>query len=139
MVGMLVCGLAGVFGVRTRTVTDGPASITYAQVTRRGLPTSWQLEIEQPDGFSGDLEVRTAADYWDAVEIQQIHPEPSSMTSEGDVVVWQFDKPEGTAFRVDVAGELDTEARPGRKPGSAAVVVGDQPIARLSYQTWVVP
>jgi hypothetical protein len=135
----LVLGMLGVFGVRTRTISSGDVSLTYAQVTRRGLAAPWTLELSSRNGFTDEIEVRTSSSYLDAVQVDDLEPEPASSSTVGDVVVWTFDPPDGDIFRLSMAAHTGANGRAGRKGATTSVLVGGEPVGTLSYRTWVLP
>jgi hypothetical protein len=133
----LLLGLLDVLGVKTRTVTDGHATLTYASVSRRGLPAPWRLRITVPSS-TRTVRVRMDASYVDALDITRVQPEPSSETATSGVVEWEFDRPPPT-FTVSLQADVGAHITPGRRSTTTGVLVDGRPTALLSYRTWMLP
>lgn len=80
LVAIVVLGLAGVFGVRTRSVASHGAGYTltleYGQLSRAGLDTPWRLWVDHPGGFDAPVVLETSAGYFEIFEHQAFYPAP---------------------------------------------------------------
>lgn len=139
---VVLLGLANVLGLRTRTATASDAGVemvvTYAQVTRSGLATPWQVDIRSRDGFDGPVTITTSADYFERFDFNQWYPEASSTTVRGELLVLTFERPEGDGLRV----RFDGRASPTFGLGSAATTALDTeglPPLSVAYRTVVMP
>jgi hypothetical protein len=142
---LVALGLLGLLGVRSRTVTaqsaDGQVelSVRYAQVARAGLDVPFRITVRRQGGFAGDVTLAASSSYLDLFDRNAVDPEPSSATSTEDDVIWQFHQPPGDTLEVS----LDMQVQGGRHWGrSGHVSVLDQsgqPVATVSFKTWLVP
>jgi hypothetical protein len=138
----LALGLAGVFGPRTSTATASAGGyrlqVTYPSVTRPGLPIRWELLLTHPGGFGDKVRIATTFDYFHLFDVTGIDPEISSSTSDGSVIVFEFDPPDGDTFRV----QFDAAVEPGvheLPKATTSVLVGGRPAVQVTYSTRVVP
>jgi hypothetical protein len=116
-------GAAGVFGVRATTVEHAARaydlSVRYPEVTRAGLPASITIRVRHDGGFNGPVVVAITSSYLGLFDEQGVRPEPNASTSEGDMLVWEFEAPdEGDTFTVS----LDVIVETGRHFGDQAIV-----------------
>ena len=140
---VVIVGATGWLGVRARTAhANGSGydlTVTYPKVARSGLDVPWELRLEHPGGFSGKITIALSADYFDIFEFQGMHPEPSGETSDGRFVYLTFEPPSaGDVFTTS----LDTYVQPASQIGRDATVraiIDGQPVAEVSYSTWLVP
>ena len=139
---VLVFGLAGGLGVRSRMTTARGGgyelTVTYGQVTRPGLATPWSLEIHRPGGFDGPVTVSTNTKYLDLFDENGFDPQPSKSTATPDVVVWEFEPPDGDTLGVSLDARIEPGAQWGRM-GETSVLVAGEPVATAKYKTWVLP
>jgi hypothetical protein len=140
---VVVAALLGLLGVRYETVeaTDGTTalSVRYPAIGRPGLGVSWQIEVERPGGFAGDVELEVDARYFDQLDENGIDPEPAETRSRGDFVVWTFDQPDGERLVVD----LDARLAPTwqlRSTGSVVVLGPEgQRQVGVEFDSWNLP
>ena len=143
MLVVVLAGASGWLGVRAQTTTASGGgydlSVTYPRVARSGLDVPWELRLEHPGGFQDDIVIAVSADYYDIFEFQGMHPEPSDETSDGRFVYLTFKPPpSGDVFTTS----LDTYVQPASQIGRHATVraiIAGQPVAEVSYSTWLVP
>lgn len=139
----LLAGVLGVFGVRTATekATGGgyEIEVRYARVARPGLSVPWSVTIRRPGGFDGPVVLTTTSAYFDVFDENAFEPEPESVTTDGERVIWQFTPPEqGDTLEVS----LDTRVGPNVQWGSSAtteVLENGQPVVEVRYRTWIAP
>jgi hypothetical protein len=134
---------AGVFGVRTRTVsatgTGMSARLQYATVNRRGVTTPWRLFVHRAGGFPHDVHVWVSLSYLDTIDARSLDPQPQSSVTDAAMIEYTFTRPRGPNLTVRLDGSIDASASPGRHRGIAVVNVGDAPSLRLRFTTWVLP
>lgn len=139
---VVVLGLAGQLGVRSRTTTvrggGYELTVTYGQVSRPGLATPWSLEIHHPGGFDGPVTVSTKTNYLDLFDENGFDPEPSSSTATSDTVIWEFEPPDGDTLGISLDARIEPGAQWGRT-GETSVLVDGQPVVTAKYKTWVMP
>lgn len=105
----------GVDGATARA-RSGPVEIAvrHPAVARPGLAAPFEVVVTHDGGFPDDT-VRIAVDddflaIWD---LNGIVPAPSGETSDGEVVVWELDAPDGDVLAV----RLDARIEPARQQG----------------------
>src|SRR4051812_19587507 len=143
MLVIVVAGASGWLGVRAHTehASGGgyDLTLTYPKVARAGLDIPWELRLVHPGGFTGKITIAVSANYFDIFEFQGMHPEPSDETADGRFVYLTFEPPPtGDVFTT----ALDTYVQPASQIGRHATVqaiVGGEPVAEVSYSTWLVP
>jgi hypothetical protein len=139
---LVAIGASGRLGVYSRMTTASGAgyelTVTYAQVTRPGLASPWSLEIRRPGGFDGPVTVTTNAKYLDLFDENGFDPQPSKSTATPDMVIWEFEPPEGDTLGVSLDARIEPGAQWGRT-GESSVLVDGQPVVTVKYKTWVMP
>ena len=144
LVAILVAGLVGLLGIRSRTAeanADGyDLRVHYASIARPGVEVPLDIQVQRDDGFTGEVTLAVSSSYLSALDAQSPQPEPRSATSDGDVVVLQFDPPPGDTFAVSWEAQVDPAANMGRKEATIAVMGADgAPEVGVSIRTWVLP
>jgi len=144
---ILVAGATGFLGVKSRTTTvtgrEGyQLQVRYAQITRPGTNSPWELTITHAGGFNDKVMVETTSEYVDLFDQVTVNPQPSSETANDQVDRWTFDPPQGDdtmTVSLDATVRPDVELR--RTDGYAAVYVGgdDTPVAGIAFRTTVLP
>src|SRR5689334_5132223 len=142
---VVLCGLLGVFGVRSRTVSAQSASsgvtldVTYAQSARAGLDVPFQIKVHRNGGFDDDVVLLVSSDYLALFNRNSIDPQPDSETSTAHNTRWEYDTPPTDTFVVTV----DMEVQQGRHWGRSGTVAVQDPdghtLARTSFTTWLAP
>lgn len=137
----VLAALTQQLGMRTDTVSgtsgDLTVTITYADRGRGALAAAFKIDVVRPDGFDGEIEVRTSQTYLEIFDDNGFEPDPDSTTTDGGSVVWTFDPPPGSELNII----LDARIEPGvfgRERGTTTVSVGDD-VVTLDYTTWVAP
>ena len=141
----VLAGLLNVFGHKDRTstaITDHwHLSVTHASVSRGGLASNWSLELRRLDGedLPEELEVRSRADYFAIYDENGLDPEPESSWVDGDDLVWTYrPPPDSASLVIDFDARLQPNAR-WRHPGRTTIVVAEDPVVSVGYETWAVP
>ncbi len=113
LVAIVAAAALGWAGPREETASASEAGImldvTYPQVTRAGEPAPLAIKVTQPAGFTGPIEVRLCRDLFDLLDFQNWFPLPSKETNGDDVLIYEFDPPEGTVLDI----RLDARSQPG--------------------------
>jgi hypothetical protein len=133
---------ADVFGVAEGQVSDDAGGyelrVDYAEVSRPGLGTPFDLAVHHPGGFSEPIRVAISAAYLELFDLNGIHPEPSTQVAGPGEVVWEFDPPEGEVLEV----HFDARLGPSEQSGGDATVslLGqDGPLVSVDFHTRVMP
>lgn len=143
LVVLVLLGLSGALGVRSRTVEETSsggalrAELTYASVARPALAVPFRLVLVHPGGFTEPVEVRITSSWLDSFDENGVEPEPAESTTEGDEAVWTFDPPPGEVFTLS----LDTRVEPGvqwKREGTTFVETGLDRV-RLHHTMWILP
>ena len=139
----LLAGVLGLLGVRTSSVqaTGGAydVEVHYARVTRPGLAVPWTVTVRRDGGFDGPLTVATTSSYFDLFDENAFEPEPESVTTDGEWVIWEFKTPEHSDT-MEIS--LDTRTGPNVQWGAdatTAVLEEGRPVVEVDYRTWVLP
>lgn len=140
---ILLAGIAGAFGVRTREATaiaNGyELTVTYAAVTRPGLATPWSVDVRRPGGFlEGPITIAASGEYLDMFDENGLDPQPSASTADPEFVVWEFDPPMGDTLSVSFDARLEPAKQWGRS-GTVKVLDGETELVEVSFRTWVMP
>ena len=139
----LLLGATGVLGVRTGRVAASAEGyelrVEYPRVTRAGHAVPLAVEVRKPGGFGDEpVVIAMRAGYFSLFDENGVLPGPSAETADGENVIWEFDPPPGDVLRV----RFDTRTGPNRQSsekGTAAVLVDDRLVVRVSFTTWVMP
>jgi len=141
---VFVLGLVNVPGVRSSTTTasagDQTLTVRHGTVARAGLATPLEITVTRPGGF-GDAPVTIGItqEYLALFDSNAMDPEPSSATTMGDWLLWEFDPPIGDTLTVN----LDVRIEPARQIGDRGrIAVFDeqhQPIVEVGVRTRLFP
>jgi len=144
LVAILIAGFIGMLGIRTRiaesTGNGYDLRVHFASIARPGLAVPLDIQIQREGGFDGLVTLAVSSSYLSSVDAQAITPEPQSTSSDGDVVDFQFEQPQGDTLGVSWQAEIDPAANMGRKEATIAVLSDDgNPAVAVSIRTWVLP
>jgi hypothetical protein len=135
-------GAAGVWGVRTRAVSASGGgyelTVSYAVVTRPGLATPWAVEVRRGGGFDGPITVATTGAYFDLFDENGLDPDPAAATTDGDLLVWEFDPPTGDTLTITFDARLAPSVQAGGSARTIVLVEG-RPVVEVRYRTLVMP
>lgn len=138
----LLLGLTGFLGVRSATVSASGGgfdlTVTYAAITRPGLATPWSVEVRRQGGFDGPVTVATTGDYLDMFDENGLDPDPSSATATPEVVIWEFEPPDGDTLTITFDARIEPAVQWG-KSAVTSVLVDGKAVVQVTYRTWVVP
>ena len=140
----LLLGLAGVFGVKSTTVSASGGGydleVTYAKSARPGLAVPWSVEIRHADGFDGDVVVSTTSSYFDLFDENGFDPDPESSYSSGEDIVWEFKKPKGDTLTIGLDARIGPSVQSLWPPeATTSVLVKGKPVVSVTYRTRVWP
>jgi hypothetical protein len=135
-------GAINVFGVRSDRVSSSGGgfdlTVTYAAMSRPGLATPWEVEVRNRGGFDGPVTIATTGEYLDMFDENGLDPDPSSSTATADLVIWEFEPPEGETLTVSFDARLEPAVQVGRT-GETSVLVDGKSVVRVGYTTRVMP
>lgn len=130
------------FGVDTSTVTASGGgydlAVRYGSVSRPALATPFDIEVVRPDGFAGPVRIGVTSAYLRVWDENGLWPEPSSETSSGEWILWEFDPPRGTALSLSFDARIEPAVQTGRS-GRVAVFDNGVPVVSVSFHTRVMP
>jgi hypothetical protein len=142
---VVVIGLLGMLGVRSRTVVTTSADgrvelrVHYAHVARAGLGVPFTITVRRAGGFTGDVRLAVSSSYLDLFDRNAIDPEPASSTATGEDLIWVFTRPPGDSLEVSI----DVQVQAGRhwgRPGTISVLDDERrPIVSATFKTWLSP
>lgn len=140
----LVLGLAGVFGVKSASVSASgegyELEVTYAKSARPGLAIPWSVEVRKAGGFDGDVVVSTTSSYFDLVDENGFDPDPKSSWSSGEDIVWEFEKPDGDTLTIGLDARIGPSVQDLSPPeATTSVLVKGKPVVSVTYRTRVWP
>jgi|tagenome__1003787_1003787.scaffolds.fasta_scaffold20144492_2 hypothetical protein len=139
---ILLAALGGWFGLRTATKQASQGAVTtrlhYAQITRRGVDTPWDLDVNRQGGLGDDVTVRVSLSYLDLLDQHAISPQPDTESTSGDMIEWTFSKPPGDTFHLRLDAEASPSAPFGRHHANTSIRVGSDE-TNTSFSTWIMP
>lgn len=136
--------LLGLLGVRTATVSATASGysleVHFARVSRAGLETPFTVDVRSDSGRlppTFTLLVDTA--YLSILDENGLDPQPSSAFADSVQTEWIFEVPgDQRELSVDFDARLSPAVQWGRS-GWVALVVDGEEVARVDFETWVMP
>ena len=147
LVAVMALGVADVFapvlgvdsGTTSATSDDGVVlTVEYPALTLPALASPFSIEVVDPQGFDGPIEVAISRPWIEVWDENGMYPTPSAETGDDRWVVWEFDPPEGTAFRFFYDARLEP-ARQSRAAGVVQLRDGETVLAAVDFVTEVRP
>ena len=141
---VVVLGALGLLGPRSRTVSASAGgydlAVEYPQIARGGLPVDWRVRVARRGGFTGPVTVAITEDYLRLLDIGAVFPEPTSQLSLPPYVYLTFEPPPPGVLDISLAASGEASLQEvGVHDAETLVVVGGEPVVRVTYRTWVVP
>ncbi len=140
IVGYALLGFAGLTTTHaSRTSGDLTVTVTYASVSRAGLPTPFVIAVATVDGqpLPIELEVEFPRAYLSMFDENGLDPAPDSISSDGDTEVWTFMPGDEAAMVIDFDARLQPNMHYSRD-GWVEVRGGSEPV-RVEWRTRVLP
>jgi hypothetical protein len=112
--------------------------VEHPSITRPALASVFRIRIQREGGFDEPVQLAISRSYLESWDLNGIMPAPSGETSLGDWIVWEFDPPPGDELLITYESRIE----PGEQSttrGEAAVLVEDEPVARVDFKTKVRP
>ncbi|WP_432511408.1 hypothetical protein [Kineococcus sp. SYSU DK001] len=140
---VVAAGAAGLFGVRSASVTERGGgyelTVTHPRTARAGLDAPWVVELTAPpEGFGDTVELAVRSGYFEFWEQQGFIPTPAEETADGDWYYMTFTPPPGREFRLSFDAYVQPSSQRGGD-GEVAVVVGGQRVVAARFSTWLAP
>ena len=140
---ILAAGAAGFLGVRSATArveqNGYELEVDHAWVTRPGLATPWRVTVRHDGGFDGSVKLATTADYFDLFDENGLDPEPTSSVTSGDLLVWEFDPPEGDVLEVSFDARIEPAAQLRSQRAVTILLIDGRRVAQVEYRTRTLP
>lgn len=146
---VLLIGLAAadvrwaVYGVDSTAVTaegrDGVRlRVEYTELTRPALASPLAIEVTDPGGFDGPIEIAISRPYIEVWDENAFYPSPDAETGDERWVVYEFDPPEGSTLRVFYDARLEPARQSGAR-GRVQLRGGGEVMAEVAVHTEVRP
>lgn len=122
------------------SATDGTTTLAvrYPSTSRPALASPLEITVTRSGGFDDPIELAIDADYLLLWDLNGVLPAPTEEVSQGDVLRWTFDPPEGDTLRVLYEARIE----PARQEGAAgrvAVVDGSAALVAVEFETRLMP
>ncbi|HVF53927.1 MAG TPA: hypothetical protein VNC78_10050 [Actinomycetota bacterium] len=112
--------------------------VRYPKVSRGGLASAFDIYVRHEGGFDSPITLSIGQEYFTLFDLNGIFPAPSAETVDGDMVVWEFDPPEGDLLRVHVDWRVEPAVHAGA-PGSVRLEIDGSPITQVEFETRLAP
>lgn len=136
-------GALGLLGVRTASTSASAQGyeleVRYASVSRPGLATPWSVIVSHEGGFDSPIKLATTAKYFDLFDENGLDPEPTSSTTSGDLLVWEFDPPEGNVLEVAFDARIEPAVQLKSQKARTVLIIDEQRVTQAVYRTLVLP
>lgn len=138
----IVGALFGLVGLREADISSSAAGykldVHYSELSRAGLASPFDMRVHHEGGFDSPITLRINHEYMTLFDLNGIYPAPASESVDGEMVVWEFDPPQGDVLRVQVDWRVQPSVHSGT-PGRVELVVDGGPITSVSFDTRVTP
>jgi hypothetical protein len=137
-------GAVDVYGPDTSTVRDRGGgfdlAVRYGTVSRPALSTPFEITVTRAGGFDDEpVHIAVLADYLLMWDLNGIVPAPAAEVAQGDWVVWEMDPPPtGDVLHVVYEARVEPGEQSGRD-GEVAILVDDEPVASVTFETRLRP
>jgi hypothetical protein len=112
--------------------------VEHPSVTRPALASVFRLAIRHPGGFDEPVQVAISRSYLESFDLNGVLPAPASESASGRWIIWEFDPPPGDELLITYEARLEPGLQSGRD-GEAAILVDEEPVARVRFHTSVRP
>lgn len=136
-------GLYPVYGVDSRhAVAAGGGfelDVRYAAVSRPAVATPFDIEVRRPGGFAGPVTVGVSSAYLSMWDENGLDPSPSRETSSPDLLIWEFEPPDGEALAISFDARIEPAAQQGKRGTVAVLDPAGAPLVSVSFRTRLRP
>ncbi|MHA6796451.1 hypothetical protein ACVGVM_23505 [Pseudonocardia bannensis] len=142
---LALVGATGLLGVRAGSEAvsaDGyDVQVDYPRITRGGLPADFDIRVERPGGFGGNLvTIAVTKEHLELFDIRRVFPSPVREASDRSLVYWTFEPPPSDILDVSLTAETgETLGQVGIHDAEMQVIVGGSRVAQIPLSTVVVP
>lgn len=142
VVGIVVAAMLGVAGLRTSSVAAANGTVTlkvtYAKVSRPGIPTPLRIEITATDlrPLPDELVVAVGNDYLSIFDQNGLDPEPDATHFDGDILEWTYSTDAKTTLVIALDARLQPNIHRGRD-ASVTVSAPDMEPVSVRFHTTV--
>lgn len=131
-----------IWGVDDERITATSASgaeltVRFPSVTRPALASPFEIVVERPGGFDGDVEIAVDLEYLELWDLNGIYPSPAEERSDGDRVIWTFDAPDGDRFVLSYDARIEPGAQLEERPGAVSFLEQGEPELTVRFSTKV--
>lgn len=130
------------FGVetrRTRAAGDGyELEVAYGSVSRPGMATPLEIEVSRPGGFDDVVSIAVDHDYLTIWDENGFYPTPSSETTAGNWIIWEFEPPAGSTLRFTYDARISPAVQRSAH-GRVAVMEANVPVVSVDFDTRILP
>ena len=112
--------------------------VVYGTTSRPGLATPFEIAVRRRGGFDGPVTVAVDHHYLKMWDENGFYPTPSSETTAGEWLLWEFDPPEGDTLRFTYDARIEPAVQRGRG-GRVAVMEDGLPVVEVDFHTQVLP
>ena len=130
------------YGVDSRTVEASGGGydlrVRYGTVSRPALATPFEIDVTRTGGFDGPITLAVSRHYMEMWDENGLLPAPAAETSDGELLEWEFDPPDGDTLSVYYDGRIEPAVQSGRD-GSVAVLEDGVPVVVVDFHTRVLP
>lgn len=130
------------YGVETATVRASGGGYTlevsYPSVSRPALASPFEIVVTRPGGFDGPITLAVTGEYLKMWDENGLVPAPAAETTNGEWVLWEFDRPEVEELTVFYDARIEPAVQSGRT-GKVAVFDDGEHLVEVEFRTEVRP
>jgi hypothetical protein len=112
-------------------------TVRYPNVSRPALASPFEIVVEQPGGFDGDIELAIDVDYLEMWDLNGIYPSPADERSDGDRIIWTFDAPDGDRLVVSYDARIEPGVQLEERSGAVSYLEPGGPELTVRFTTKV--
>lgn len=121
------------------SATGAELTVRFPSVTRPALASPFEIVVERPGGFDGDVEIAIDVDYLELWDLNGIYPSPAGERSDGDRIIWTFDAPDGDRFLVSYDARIEPGVQMEERAGAVSFLEPGEPELTVRFATKVRP
>jgi hypothetical protein len=133
----ILASLADIFGLYATVTDSSPGyelTADFPRSTRAGMDARITVELRAVEKITGKVTVEVDHDYLDAFTSYAVSPAADGESSDGTVLVLDYDPPNETEFRLDVDGTA-SEDMVILSTGGIRVYVDDELVGSAQLKT----
>ncbi|MDQ0096015.1 hypothetical protein [Paeniglutamicibacter psychrophenolicus] len=136
----VLASLANVFGMDTTSTGGSPGyelTVSAPRTSRAGMDGKITVTLHAAQKISGPITVKVEQDYLDAFTTYGISPAPDGESSDGHLLVLDYDASDEKTFRLDIDGTV-SEDSDLRAHGNVQVYIDGDLVASTKLRLWKV-